>query len=177
MAAFAATASCDAQAQQLGPVITQTPSAAPVAVLVLNQERVLSDSEAGKRILAENQSASARHEAEGAALEVELEEEERELTELRDTLPLEDFQARAVAFDEKVVRIRREFAERSATLTREAEARQRAFFAEVIPIITQIMSERGASLVFEQRGVLISGPNVDITLEVIRRIDNSAGFQ
>ena len=149
--------------------------AAPV--LVLNQDRLLTDSEAGRRILADENATWQKHEAEGVELEQILEAEERELSELRDTLPLEDFQQRAVAFDEKVVRIRQDFAERSDTLARELDTRRKAFISEVVPFITQIMGERGASLVFEQRGVLISLPQVDITLEVIRRIDNSDGFQ
>ena len=42
--------------------------------------------------------------------------------------------------------------------------------------IAKIMSERGASMVFEQRNVLFTGQDVDITADVIQRLDSEAGL-
>lgn len=166
----ALAAQADFSGQTLGPGQT-------VSVLVLSQERLLTDSAPGQALLSEEAALRAAHKEEGERLDAELEAEERELAELRTQITDEDFQARAVAFDEKVVRIRQDHREKSEALGREVEERRKAFFAQVVPIVAEIMRERGASLVFERRNILFTGPGVDITDEVIRRIDNSGSFQ
>lgn len=155
--------------------VMETRPAAPV--LVLNQERLLRDSEAGRRVLEQEQALRMAHQAEGERLDAELEAEERQLAEQRDRLPAEEFQAKAVAFDAKVVRIRQDHAEKSEALGTQIETARKDFFAKIVPIVAQIMAERGASLVFEQRNILFTGPGVDITGDVIERIDNSDAFK
>ncbi|MEM7669991.1 MAG: hypothetical protein AAF317_12760, partial [Pseudomonadota bacterium] len=56
-------------------------------------------------------------------------------------------------------------------LTREAEERRRAFFANVTPILLQILRETGAAAVVDQRSILISKQDLNITEEVIKRLD------
>lgn len=157
-----------------GQVMDAKPAA---SILVLNQERLLRDSTAGQQVLAAEQSLRAAHQAEGARLDEELEAEERELAELRETLPVEEFQELAIAFDAKVVRIRQDHVGKSESLSLKVETARKEFFAQIVPIVAGIMEERGASLVFEQRNILFTGPGVDITDEVIRRIDNSGAFE
>lgn len=164
-------------AQQLdfsGQIMEMTPAS---QVLVLNQERLLRDSAVGQQVLENVQLLRSAHQSEGERLELELETEERELAELRQTLDTEEFQERAIAFDAKVVRIRQEHAQKSEALSLQVEDARKEFFANVVPIVAQIMGERGALLVFEQRNVLFTGPGIDITDDVIRRIDNVGPLQ
>lgn len=146
-------------------------------ILILNQERLLRGSKSGQALLIDENRRKSEHLEEGQRLDRELEAEEIHLTELRKELPVDEFQALAVAFDAKVVRIRREHQERSEALGKELDARRKTFFSAVVPIVAKIMTERGASLVFEQRNVLFTGPDVDITDEVIARMDKGGPLQ
>ena len=166
-----------AQGQQ-GAFSGQVMNAQPtVPVLVLNQERLLRDSAVGRSILEQEQTLRAAHQREGERLEEELEAEERELADQKATLPLAEFQEKAIAFDAKVVRIRQDHAAKSEALSQTVEGARKEFFSKIVPIVAGIMEERGASLVFEQRNILFTGPGVDITDAVIERIDNSNAFE
>lgn len=143
------------------------------AILVMNQERLLRESETGKELLSRERAMTEAHRAEGLRLDQELEAEERDLTEKRKTLPADEFSVLAVDFDTKVVATRRDHNQKSEALATQLENMRKQFFSQVVPIVAAIMQERRAALVFEQRNVLFTGPNVDITDEVIKRLDAS----
>ena len=141
------------------------------SILVLNQDKLLRQSETGKRLLSRERAMTDAHRAEGLRLDQELEAEERDLAEKRKTLPSDEFSKLAVDFDTKVVATRRDHNQKSETLANQVETMRKQFFAQIVPIVAKIMQERRATLVFEQRNVLFTGPNVDITDEVIKRLD------
>ena len=153
-------------------------SAAPTIqpILVLSQERLLIESQKGRQLLAQEETMRNAHRDEGAALDASLEAEERELTKLRDTLPADEFNALAEAFDQKVVKVRQEHQAASVRLGEQIEGQRQTFLSQIVPLVADIMQRRGASLVFERRAVLFTGPNVDITPEVIELMDKAAGF-
>lgn len=155
-----------------GQGTSATQQAAPAQViLVLNQERLLRESRTGQALLIEERDMKEAHRQEGLVLDAELEAEELEITEKRKTLPAEEFNRLAIEFDTKVVATRREHNQRSEQLGKNLEEMRKNFFGQIVPIVAQIMQERRASMVFEQRNVLFTGPNVDITEEVIVRLD------
>lgn len=177
---FASSGATVSAQGNLGPfsVQSQFPTAQVFqAILVLNQERLLRLSKTGKALLATETEMRSAHQSEGIAMDVALENEERSIADIRDKTPGEAFEEMAEAFDKKVVQARLDHQKRSVALGEEIEERRKKFFADLVPIVAEIMKERGAALVFEQRNVLFTGPNVDITPEVITRMDREAGFE
>ena len=144
------------------------------ALLVLDQERVLTDSLPGQALLAEEAEERDALISQARRLDRELEEEERRLTDLRAGMDAAEFRALANAFDDRVVRTRREQDQRAADLTQRSEAARRAFFAKVAPILLDILSETNAGAVIDQRSVLIANQNLNITAEVIKRLNAQA---
>lgn len=140
-------------------------------ILVLNQEKLLLNSTTGQALLAQENAMKEAHRQEGLRLDKELEDEERELTTLRDELEALEFDKLAIQFDTKVVAVRSDHQQKSEALAVELDKLRQSFFGNIVPIVAQIMNERGASLVFEQRNVLFTGPDVDITQTVIERLD------
>ncbi|MEO1550395.1 MAG: OmpH family outer membrane protein [Pseudomonadota bacterium] len=145
------------------------------ALLVLDQEQVLNDSVPGRALLEEEARERSVLIAQARQLDRELEEEERRLTDLRAGMEAAEFRALADAFDDRVVRTRREQDARAASLTQRSEAARRAFFNQVAPILLEILEETGASAVIDQRSVLIANQSLNITAEVIKRLDARAG--
>lgn len=139
--------------------------------LILEQERLLSDSRLGREIIAVNEAEAQELREEGQRLDLQFEQEERMLSERRDTLDPEAFRELADAFDEKVVATRREQDEKAQALAERSELRRRDFFRRVGPVLLEILEVTGASAVIEQRWVLVSKQELNITDEVIARLD------
>ncbi|MEO0389097.1 MAG: OmpH family outer membrane protein, partial [Pseudomonadota bacterium] len=145
-------ASCGALFLALVATVAPAPAQSPPPpFLVIDQDRLLSESATGRAVLAEEEDARAALLQEGRSLDRAFEAEERALTDQRATMSPQAFRPLADAFDEKVVATRRAQEQKALTLTREAEERRRAFFANVTPILLQILRETGAAAVVDQR--------------------------
>ena len=144
-------------------------------ILTVAPEALYTQSDFGQRIAREIEEESLAIAAQNRSIEAELTAEERELTELRDTLAPTEFRARAEAFDEKVQRLRREQDEKARAVgTRNEEAR-RALLTAAQPILLQVMVESGAVAVLDRRVVLLSVDSVDITEQAILRVNAEFG--
>lgn len=145
------------------------------AVVVVDQDRLFDASLYGQRILAEIDSRTDELAAENRRIESELTAEERALTELRGVLSVEEFRSRAEDFDARVETLRaRQDAKVRAVGRLRDEARQE-FYGRVGPVLSQILAERGASVLMDRRAVLSAAEGVDITDAAIARIDDVIG--
>lgn len=154
-----------------GPV----PAQEPPPFLLLNQERLLSGSRAGQALLAEEEAARDVLRAEARDIDTRFEAEERDLTERRPTLDPEEFRQLADAFDERVIRARREQDERSNALVMEFDQRRRQFYQEVAPILVGLLARTGARAIFDEGSVLLADQSLNITDTVIAEIDDRLG--
>lgn len=119
-------------------------------------------------------------EGEGVAAENErltqlLSTEEQRLTEQRATLPAADFRRLAEDFDLRATTIRRERAQAVQDLNAWAEADRAAFFREALPVMGQVMSDRGAVAVLDRRTVFVSLDAIDVTQQLITALDDRIG--
>ena len=144
-------------------------------ILTIAPERLYTESAFGARITREIEEEGAAIAAENRRIEAELTAEERELTELRDTLDPADFRERANAFDEKVQQLRREQDEKARTLGQRSEEARRALLSAAQPVLSQLMLESGAVAVLDRRAVLLSADTVDITDQAIARVNARYG--
>lgn len=162
-----------AQAQsttQAGPL-----ASAPISpVLVVRQERLFETSAFGRAAREALDNRSKALIAENSRIEAELESEERALTDKRATLTPDEFRPLAEEFNAKVERIRAEQDAKSRELARQSEADRKAFFDLAVPILAELMREKGASVVLDQQAVFLSLDTIDITDEAVARIDARA---
>jgi Skp family chaperone for outer membrane proteins len=158
-----------------GQAAEMAPPAAIIPLLILDQEELFLRSEFGQRIRADIARASAELSAENRQIEAELVAEEQALTEERATLPGAEFRVKARAFDEKVTAIRAEQDAKARAINRTTEEAQQAFFSRVAEVLLDIMRERGAVAILDQRVVLLSSEAVDITELAVTRIDQAIG--
>jgi Skp family chaperone for outer membrane proteins len=177
-----------------GAAIAQAPQVeVPPPVLTIDAERLLAESAVG-RALSEDIEAAGRQlsdEVEQMALrlaeenrriEADLLAEERALTERRSMMSPDEFRPLAEAFDEKVQRLRSEQDEKEQQYLAERQAKERAlddlreagrqrFFQQAVPILSEIVREKGALVLLDRRDVFLSADAIDITAEAIARID------
>ena len=168
LAAFLAGAAGTSLAQQ-------PPAGLPPPVLTIDVERLLAESAFGRQLTAELEEAARRLAEENRKIEADLLAEERALTERRAELPTDEFRPLAEAFDEKVQRLRREQDEKELALADLREEGRQRFFQEAVPILSEILRERGALVLLDRRDVFLSADSIDITDAAIARIEAEAG--
>lgn len=144
-------------------------------VLTLDQERLFAQSLWGKRVLGSIEAQSETLGTENRRLEAELTREEADLTERRKTLDPAAFRAEADAFDEKVVAIRKAQDAKLRELTQTRDRERQAFFDAVVPVMGDVVRERGAFAILDSRAILLSVQSIDVTDAMVERIDSVLG--
>lgn len=142
-----------------------------VAVLTLDKERVYRQSRAGAEIEARMAAENEALAAENRKIEAELEAEERDLTTRRPSLGVAEFESLAEAFNTKAVTLREAQLTKARALERRREEERQKFFQALVPVLGEIMSQRGAVVILDDKAVLLSLDGIDITDEAIRRMD------
>lgn len=147
----------------------------PPQVLIINSDRLYLETLYGRRLAADLNVQITEVQLENDRIVATLTEEERSLTQRRPDMTPEAFRAEAEAFDAKVQDVRQARDAKNAEL-QEISAQARAEFeSRTQGIIANVMLERGAVMVMEERNVLLSVRAANITDEVIARIDAALG--
>ena len=107
-------------------------------------------------------------------IESAFEREERQITEKRATLEPAEFRALADDFDARVVQARSEQDARANALAVEFDQRRRQFYADVAPILVEVMESKGALAIFDENSVLLTDQGLNVTEEVNARIDRAS---
>ncbi|SFC56312.1 OmpH family outer membrane protein [Tropicimonas isoalkanivorans] len=148
---------------------------AAAQILILDQERLFSDSKYGLRVQAELEKISNDLAERNQLISAELRAEEQELTERRSSLSPEEFRPLADAFDTKVVRLREEQDARIRELQRRRDQERRVFTQRVLPVLSNLAGEAGAVAILDERAVILSADRIDVTDQAIQRVDELLG--
>ena len=144
-------------------------------ILTIDQDQLYLRSAWGRRVAAETEAGVQALSAENRALEAELSAAEQALTERRASLTPEEFRAEADAFDARAVQVRRDQDAKERELLRDRDAERQRFFAAAIPVIGQAMQDRGALVILDRRSVFLAVEALDVTDDLIARIDAAIG--
>lgn len=155
----------------IGVMIPGVAGPSVVPVLTLNQERLFRDSAYGRAVLAKAEEETSTLATENRRIEAGLEAEERDLTTRRASMKPAEFAPIAAAFDTKVEDIRAAQAAKSRDITNRLEQQRKTFFAQVVPILGELMSEKGAVAILSDQAIILSLSSLDITEDAIKRLD------
>lgn len=173
--AVAALLAWPAAAQMPVPDSAPVQAAPSAAILTLDQEALYRESLWGKRAQADLEARSRAIGAENDRIAAQLEAEDDALTALRATLPEDEFRRRADAFDAKVQKVRQDRDQAGRDLLASADTDRTAFLNAALPVLTDLMRERGAVALLDRRTVLLSIDQIDVTAALIARIDAALG--
>lgn len=169
---------CVAMLALSGPVFAQPLSLGRVdgpPIVILNQERLFSESLFGQRVQAELEEASSALSRQNRELEAALLEEEQSLTEQRTTMTAEEFRPLAEEFDTRVEEIRAVQSERLRRLSAQADGAEQLFIELTTPILRALLAEIGASAVLDSRVVIYVAEGGDVTEIALRRVNAELG--
>ncbi|WP_297773437.1 OmpH family outer membrane protein [uncultured Roseovarius sp.] len=155
------------RAQQMGVIQSD--------VLVIDPERMLIESDYGKRLQAELQAERERLIAHNERVAAELEAEEQALTGLRATTPASEFRALADSFDQKVEELRLESERKSRELERRRDMVPAQFMRVVQPVLNELLREANAMVMIDARAVMLHTGAADVTDLAIARVNERIG--
>ena len=156
-------------------VVPSDGSLEELPIMTIDQDRLFAGTAWGRRVQAELARQGNDLSEENERLLQQFSREEEELTRLRDTLPPDEFRIRADEFDRKVVEIRHERDTARQELQQLPQKERETFYAQIMPILAKLMQERQAVVVLDQRLVLIQAQSIDVTDELIARVDAELG--
>lgn len=148
---------------------------AQAALLTVDQERLFVRSAWGLRASAATDAEEAKIAAENERLATQLSDEESQLTEQRATLDPAEFRRRAEAFDLRATQVRRERAQLVQDLYAWTEADRAAFYRAALPIMGDMMQQRGAVAVLDRRTVFVALDAIDMTDDLVTALDQQLG--
>ncbi len=155
-------------------LVAQPLSAAEKSELfTVDMTKLLRSSEFGKNIIAANNIARKKLQSENEELEKKLLLEEKELSELRKTLSIEEFRPIALEFDKKVSIIRAEQGKKEEILNKKVRKEEADFFKRIYPLLYEILIERGGLILVDQRNIILWDNSVDITDDAIQAINQA----
>jgi len=144
-------------------------------IMTIDPEAVFARSRWGLRVQTELDRRGREIAAENDRLANQFSAEEQQLTTLRATLSAEEFRKRADEFDQRVVEVRRARDGVARDLQEEIDEERAAFFRAALPVLAQLMKERGATVVLDQRAIFVSAQSADVTDALIERCDEVVG--
>ena len=143
-------------------------------VVTVDLERLISETQIGQYLSFQMSEEAQRLQAELDAIEAELSAEEDDLIKKRETLDLDEFRVLAKAFDEKAVRLRQEQQAKIQAITEESSRRRQDLLRSFVPVLSQVMRDRGATVLLDRRSVVLDDrASVDITDVAIMIIDQN----
>jgi Skp family chaperone for outer membrane proteins len=139
-------------------------------IVSVNRDRLIQSSEFGKALVNVLTTRQQQLVEENASLALDLEREERELTDARKTLTPEEFGPLAKIFDNKVKDVRRRQERKAVELSQALEEMRGRFFNQTERLIRRLMEENNIVFVLDESAVWITQGG-DFTDVVIERLD------
>ena len=157
-------------------LVTQPLLASEISGLfTVDMSKLFRSSDFGKSIISTNNKARQELQNENEELEFKLLSEEKELSEQRKILSLDEFRPKALEFDKKVSIIRTEQGEKEANLKNKARKEESEFYKRIYPLLYELLLDRGGLVLIDQRNVILWDSSVDITDDAIKLINQVLG--
>lgn len=155
----------------ISPALAQ--KAPTASIILVDFDRVLRESLVGKDVTAQLDARAQDLQRYGQDVNQKLAQEENELKGKQAVLSSEDMQQQVQAFAQRA-QLEKEKAERYYAQIQQGRQRADTEIERVLrPIVTTIMEERGGTMVLNKRFVYHHASGVDVTTEVIERLNGA----
>lgn len=147
----------------------------PATIIVVDIERVVSQSAAGKQAMTEIQSKMSTLQSRANTLQGQLKTEADAIQagQANNSLAGPALETRVKAFGQKQQSAQQEIGRLENEIQRSRQYVLQQISDGVNPIVVQLMKERSASIAIPKAAALQYSPSLDVTTEVIARLDKS----
>ncbi len=153
----------------------EVPSLQAGTILTIEPDRLIAGTKYGQAVQSRLDAVAAALQAENRQIDADLETEEVALTARRGTVPAAEFRVLAEAFDAKVEGIRSTQEGKGRTLTQSREAERQKVLQAAVPILAELMAQKGAVAILDKSSVFLSFDRNDVTDEAIAKLDAALG--
>jgi Skp family chaperone for outer membrane proteins len=143
----------------------------PATAAVIDYQRVFKDAKAARAIGDQVDARRQLYQEEIAREEQRLHEADKQLSEQRSVLSPEAYAERRREFERQVAEVQRKVQERRRQLDQAKAVALNEMRSAMIEIVAKLSDARGFNLVLPTSGVLLFAPQIDLTEEVIGRLD------
>jgi outer membrane protein len=154
------------------------PAAAPgvIKIAVIDTEKILLSSVAGKKAVADLKKIQEQREGELRAKAQELKDLQTKISEGRLSLAQDKLADLSKQLEEKDIVLRRAQDDATRELNKKRDDMLAAIDEKVMPVINQVGHELGYTLIFRkfESGLIYADDAVDITASVVQRLDAAA---
>jgi Skp family chaperone for outer membrane proteins len=153
----------------MAPALAQ--KATPATAALVDSQKIFRSALAFKNAREQLDKVRAGYQTEVAKEEEKLRAEEQELTRQRAVLAPEAFDAKQREFQRRVAEVQRQVQERSRALEQSFNNARSEVGKVLVAIVTEMANERKLDLVLDRGQVVYGGDKLDITDEVLKRLD------
>ena len=143
----------------------------PTVAAVIDYQRILRDSRAARAIRDQVESRRRLYQEEIAKEEQRLHEVDKDLAAQRNLLAPDAFDSKRQTFERDVAAVQRMAQERRRQLDQVAAVALGEVRSAMIEVVGELARSRGLNLVLPSSGLLLFSPEIDLTEEVLRRLD------
>lgn len=143
----------------------------PAVAAVIDYQRITRDAKAARSVRDQVESRRELYQQEIAKEEQRLHEVDRELGRQRSVMTQEAFEEQRRRFDEDVARVQRMVQDRRRQLDQVTAAALSEVRSAMLEIIGELSEEHGFNIVLPTSGVLLFSPQIDLTDDVLARLD------
>lgn len=161
---FTAFPSSRAQAQASNQLPT-------VVMAIVDIQKIMRVSAASQSIRIQIDTIRTGFQAKLDAKEERLRGEDEELKRQRAILAPDAFEERRKAFEDEVMGVQREIQAQNAIIEKAIEKATRQIRDSVLPILEQIMQERGATVFMDSSQVLFAAETLEVTATALERLN------
>jgi Skp family chaperone for outer membrane proteins len=126
---------------------------------------------AGKDLLSQAENYRAELEAEQQRIQQDLRTTQETLGRQRELMTEDAFAEKARAEEQRLALAERDLRDRSNRIQIAARRADRELQSALVPIYQSIMSTHGANMIMDRSQMILSGPGMDVSREVIEKLD------
>jgi outer membrane protein len=152
------------------------PATGPIRVAVIDTEKILLSSTAGKKVVADLKKLQEQREKELGARAAELKELQTKINDGRLSLAQDKLADLSKQYEEKEIGIRRAQDDATRELNKKRDEMLAQIDQRVMPVINQVGKDLGYTMIFRkfESGLIYADEAIDITNVVIQRLDTAA---
>ena len=156
-----------------GATTAMAQSAQTAKVLVVDEREVIRNSLAGKDLNQQVQTQTAELQTERDRLQQEIRAQEAELQRQSQILSPEALQERGQAAAQKFAAAQNDYEDRARRVQIGIARAERDLRSSLNPIYQELLTKYGANLILERNTIIMPGPGMNVTQEVVERLDQN----
>lgn len=140
-------------------------------IIVVDVQEIYRTSLAGKDLLSQIETHRAELEAEAARYQQDARDEQTELERQQAILSPEAFEEKRRSIGQKYTSIQTDLRDKARRLQIAQSKADRELQSALVPIYQEMLRKHAANLILDRGQIVLPGPGLDITREVIEQLD------